>query len=445
MGLLSLDALTQLAASGLFLLLAVILLFLNSRHRANQTFALFLVLGGFGYLTYSLGQAATGAQSRDWIALSPFFTLPLLFVITYFASIYPYRRGWFAHRWWAKALLATGALLVVVLYAVEPTLFWTLRKVPQASAEIPHHGPLYYAVAVPLFIAYAVIALLFGWEYTRTPPGTTRRSLRTVCLAATLYPLWVGTLETLRAFADPQAFTGKQFILFPIALLVLHFARHAMKNPDPEVRRKLRRFLAYLPAPVLSAVAAFWVEAAPLRLPFSLDRLLDGVWVLAVPVLVSYAIVKHQLFDIDLKIKWTIKQTTLLAIFIGVFFVVSESAAQFFQSQLGPYLGIAAAGLLVLFIAPLQSLAGKVSNVAMPSVRRSSDYIAFKKLEVYQATFENIWRDGAVTEKERRILENLREKLAIQPEDALQVEADVRTAMPPRTTKTPQRATAKTA
>lgn len=141
--------------------------------------------------------------------------------------------------------------------------------------------------------------------------------------------------------------------------------------------------------------------------------------------LLAYGILKAQLFDIDLRLKRGLRQGTVAAIFVGVFFVVSESAQELLSEELGPFLGIAAAGLLVFALAPLQRVAERVSDAALPRVRETPDYLAYKKLEVYRAAIESTLADGEITERERAMLDRLRDRLGIGPEDARALERDV--------------------
>ncbi|HVL49465.1 MAG TPA: hypothetical protein VM889_12975 [Candidatus Thermoplasmatota archaeon] len=141
--------------------------------------------------------------------------------------------------------------------------------------------------------------------------------------------------------------------------------------------------------------------------------------------LLARALLRDQLFDFDLKLKWTLKQSTTAAIFVGVFFVVSETAQEIFQESVGPYLGIAAAGLLVFAMAPLQRFTERLADRAMPSVQPTPAYIAYKKLEVYRAAAESAMETGGVDARERAALERLRDKLGIAPQDAAAVDAEV--------------------
>jgi hypothetical protein len=142
-------------------------------------------------------------------------------------------------------------------------------------------------------------------------------------------------------------------------------------------------------------------------------------------VLVSYGVLTAQLFDIDLKIRYTVRQSTVAASFVAVFFFVSEGVQTFLSVQLGAFLGVVAASLLVFFIAPLRRVADRVANFAVPRARFSSDYEAFRKLQVYHAALEGVYSDNQVTAKERLILQRLRGAMDIADIDAERLEQDM--------------------
>lgn len=147
---------------------------------------------------------------------------------------------------------------------------------------------------------------------------------------------------------------------------------------------------------------------------------------IAFVTLLAYGILRTQLFDIDVKIKATLKQSTIAAIFIAVFFMVSEGAAVFFQDWSGStFLGIAAAGLLVFVLAPLQRLAERVGDAAMPDVAETPDYFAYRKMTVFRAALESALQDGEMTTRERLTLTRLMAELGITPQDAAAMEQDV--------------------
>lgn len=144
---------------------------------------------------------------------------------------------------------------------------------------------------------------------------------------------------------------------------------------------------------------------------------------LAVP-LIAYGILKTQLFDIDLRIRWTIKQSTVAAAFIAVFYLVTEGADRLLATEFGNWIGLLASALLMFFLAPLQRLAERVASLAMPNTQNTPEYAAFKKLQVYEAAFEEAL-PGGISEKERALLNHLRDSLEIAPSDAEALERDL--------------------
>lgn len=150
------------------------------------------------------------------------------------------------------------------------------------------------------------------------------------------------------------------------------------------------------------------------------------IWMLYTPM-VGYAILRTQLFDIDIKVKWTLRRSTVAGIFVAVFFVVSEGAQEFFADQagFGPWLGILAAGALVFAISPLQRLAERVSDAAMPGVEDTREYRERRKETIYRAQLEELLMDANVTAKERGALLRLQEDLGLDGDQANRLERDV--------------------
>jgi hypothetical protein len=144
---------------------------------------------------------------------------------------------------------------------------------------------------------------------------------------------------------------------------------------------------------------------------------------LAVP-LIAYGILSTQLFDIDLRIRKTIKQSTLAAAFFAVFYLVTEGADRLLTSELGNWIGLLASALLVFFLAPLQRIAERIAAIAMPNTQNTPEYAAYRKLQVYEAAFQEAL-PGGISEKERAILNHVRESLGIATSDAAALENDL--------------------
>ena len=146
---------------------------------------------------------------------------------------------------------------------------------------------------------------------------------------------------------------------------------------------------------------------------------------IAVP-LIAYGILRGYLFDIDLKVRWTIKQSTIAGIFLSLMFLISEGANEFFEAEIGGFAGLLAAAVVVFFLNPLQQFADRMASRAMPNTQNTPEYVAFRKLQVYENALAEALQDGNISAKEARLLNHLRESLDINEADAASIEADLR-------------------
>ena len=147
----------------------------------------------------------------------------------------------------------------------------------------------------------------------------------------------------------------------------------------------------------------------------------------AVP-LIAYGILRTQLFDIDLRIRWTIKQSTLAAAVVAIIFMLSEGAEKFLSSELGDGIGLFAAALVVFFLAPLQRFAERVATAAMPNTNNTPEYAAFRKMQVYEAAIAEAQLDGGISQKEKALLVLLRDSLDISASDAEAIELELQSS-----------------
>ena len=158
----------------------------------------------------------------------------------------------------------------------------------------------------------------------------------------------------------------------------------------------------------------------PLFLIYALGTLL------AVP-LIAYGILRTQLFDIDLRIRWTVKQSTLAAVVLAFIYVISEGADRFLSSELGDIAGLLAAAVVVFFLTPLQRFAERVASAAMPNTRNTPEYVAFRKLQVYEAALAEALVGDGISPKERAMLDRLRDTLGVSSTDAETLEQELQT------------------
>ena len=144
----------------------------------------------------------------------------------------------------------------------------------------------------------------------------------------------------------------------------------------------------------------------------------------AVP-LIAYGILRTQLFDIDLRIRWTIKQSTVAGIFVALMFFISEAASTFLSAELGNLAGLLAAAVLMFFLSPLQRFADRVASAAMPNTKNTPEYAAFRKMQVYESALAEAQHEGGISDRERALLVRLRDSLGISEADAETIEREL--------------------
>jgi len=145
--------------------------------------------------------------------------------------------------------------------------------------------------------------------------------------------------------------------------------------------------------------------------------------------LVAYGVLRVQLFDIDLRIKRTLKRGTVAAAFVATFFVISEFAGNYLSSRFGTVLGILGTGALMFFLDPIQRAAERLSNAAMPNTLDTPEYESFRKLQVYDSALRAALEDGQVSARQRRVLDSMIESMGINRNIAQRMEADTLAAI----------------
>ena len=150
---------------------------------------------------------------------------------------------------------------------------------------------------------------------------------------------------------------------------------------------------------------------------------------LAVPM-IAYGVLRTQLFDIDLRIRWTIKQSTLAGLFVAIMFVISEGVSQYLSTELGNVAGLLVAAVVVFFLSPLQRFADGVASRAMPNTKNTPEYVAFRKMQVYEAAVSEAMVEGGISDKERSLLIRLRDSLGVSESDADAIELELRSGQP---------------
>jgi hypothetical protein len=177
----------------------------------------------------------------------------------------------------------------------------------------------------------------------------------------------------------------------------------------------------------ITQIAAGTYQDESVVVPDFFNVVYAGGTFLAVP-LIAYGILRAHLFDIDLRLRWTIKQSTLATVVVTLMFVLSEGADRYLSAELGDFAGLIAAALVVFFLAPLQRLAEGVATVAMPNTKNTPEYAAHRKMQVYESAVSEALPDGNISDRERALLDTLRESLGISAADADALESELQLA-----------------
>lgn len=434
------DALTKpqaiplLVTAAADLALAAWLVWLNPRHRVHLVFG--GMLASFGLFSFTVIFVRTAPSQQeldfwvDWWVNPAFLFLALL---VYFVFLYPRKRGWMGASPLGVLVPATIFAVMAVSRLLEPTLDTQYVFSPPAGYQLGTYGLL--LVQGPINIIAALFVILLLRDYAREDVPARRTAMLLVASGfslAFLFDAFRVFMRMIPLVTPGQGVWGTiDLLLIDAALPFYGYAAayafwNARKSPDVVVRRGFRRFLGMLAVPIL-AVLLLRLLGGPALNPVSpLAMFVGGVMGLSLPLLVTYAIVRHQLFDIDVKVRWTIKQSTLAGAFIGIFFVVSESAQTFFTDTTGAtYLGIAAAGMLVFAISPLQRVAERVAHAALPEARPLGDFDKAQRIALYREQVRAAWADGRLSRDERRLLNVARDRLGLSMEEAARIENEI--------------------
>ncbi|HLE47443.1 MAG TPA: hypothetical protein VI818_04025 [Candidatus Thermoplasmatota archaeon] len=433
---------SQFAVAAAHLILAGLLLYVEFGSRIHRSFALFLFLRG-GLILFNQFGRIWPEDLLYWAHVKGYFLLGILPALAYFFVTYLWRRTTPA-TWVARGLIFAFALVVEASYFVDHSLLWA----PQGPDGLVNpSGPLNSAAHfMPLM---AGVALSFSIAAARTPVVTQARFHRLVALAMTSAALVDGGIIYASGFVNGWRFvldafglaswpdllfdlrSGPSLVTAPLALIALaHLTWTALNDR------------AYNRARWTIAIGAASLATSFIGLAASdgfLFLFILGIGRIFFPLVVTYAIARQAQanldpFALDYKMKITVRRGAIGGIFLAMFFVVSEGAQNLLEALAGAnsqwrqwssLIGIFGAGLPVFALSPLQRLGDRLSTTVLPDARPLADLTPDDRLRLYREQAEIAWADGALTRKERLLLDKLRDRLQLATEVAAKVEHSV--------------------
>ncbi|MFA5944191.1 MAG: hypothetical protein WC876_06970 [Candidatus Thermoplasmatota archaeon] len=412
---LGVGVLAILAVAVVTLLVAALVLFLDFNQRVHRAFALFLVLRAMmdGMLVISQ-DAGPGERLRMyWFIAVPFAAL-------HFCLAYRRRHGRASETrpaWFAPFAILAVALVFEGLYLVDHDLF----------AGPPDYGPFSSFQAIR-FLAFAAVSWVFAAEYRHSRSTSGRRALLMASVGFLMTPLYVCSFELgVRAIQGSLGWTLADAYYFVALLLVADAGRRLILEAAPRVRVALATvFMSWLVLAAVTAAVFFGTKMAS----WSTEnlRILSALSALAVPLCITYALVRHRLFNAEVKLRFAVKGSTVATVFLAVFFVVSQLAQNFLSTTGGLVAGGVVTGLVLFAINPLQHWADRLAHRAVPGahVRKGSHA---ERVQIYREQLEVAWSDGRLTAKERLLFARLQERLGLSAAEATRLETEVLSAL----------------
>lgn len=348
-----------------------------------------------------------------------------LAVLVYKAA--PYRHQ---NRLLALALLFDAQLLAWPAVAVsfdDAAHVWAARVTAMAGAAL---------------WAAAYLSLLGTLETPWARPLRTRTGLAIVWalgLAGILFVLvnptyfYPGAIERrawgFDAVLGPGALLVGYTTMVAVSLIGILLAWSAWRRAAPASanRRQAGAFLAAFATRdvllIAGTVLGWWIAGPEAELAGVLLHTSMGI---LFPVILAYGILRTQLFDIDLKVKFAVEKSTIVAAFAVAFLVVSEVVERVLDVQ-GELFGLAAAVGVGLAFRRVERAATRLTGRLMPGVKDTAEYRASRKRAVYRAALEEAAADGALTPKDRRVLGVLAAQLGLNAQAASAIEREVGT------------------
>lgn len=410
--------------------LATALLVYDPRGKHSLLFAAFLVARALGDMGILLGGISLTEDPAVFFHRAAwYFLLAQVPILTIFMMHYPRRRTWV--RPWMHWAVAAPFALALLLYSINMD-WWGTLAFPELLVAT-RDGWLSWLVVL-VRVAPLVAAIVFFLDLQRTAPGPRRDVLHLLTIGFWWYALYyTGIFLLLAVQGIPPADAGNAaWVDFglnatqTIGLVVALGLATSVAVRDPDNRSLGIRFASS--ASVLAGAAFFalgWANGL-WDLPANpwLDRIGLAVTYAALPALVTYALLRCRLFDIDFRVKFVLGQSTFASMVGFLFWLVTSLISEAVEPE-GIWPSIVAGALVALAFKPIHSLAMRFADQVMPNAKRPTDMDGAERQRLYEEQVQLAWMDQVIRQKERRILENLRDRLRLDHDEAASIEARV--------------------
>jgi hypothetical protein len=223
-----------------------------------------------------------------------------------------------------------------------------------------------------------------------------------------------------KEFTGPYSFFKPLFYGFIGIMLVLttvNFIRMFRGLKNPILKKRSMYFILSSLIPFIGfAISVFMVEIIHIPLHVQLGMVAPSIS----GVVITYGILKHQLFDIEFIVKKTFVYLLIALVLIGIFRLIelilsNFISATFFGGDLAAR--FIAAVIVFCFFFPLRNTAVKIGDSLFPKLAKTVKYDFSHEIMVYKNQLMHALEDGIITEKEENMLKSLRDDLGISDDD----------------------------
>lgn len=411
---LSLANLAGLTAGALIFGVGVFVLVAKPRSGLHQLFFLLALMDGASTLLFGLAAMSADARISAYFEATYWYHfVAFVALLAIFGLAFPAWRGRRAVLRSSVGLVAVSAAGVLAAYVLDREVLWATDGGGIVVA------PLGNAVNVVFVATIALLGLRLTRVVLREPSPSHRRQgayvLGGMMLAFAPYPATLAFQALTRVgttYLSPRLDGAFAYWAFAAVTVALAASAWMLARAPREHARKERRFVLACYGGVLAlALVALAFRAV------EVSRVLRTLALLAYPLLLGFAIVRYEVFDIDRKLRRA-ATVTLVSVALTVGFILAENAVEgMLQDNLAGAVssqfvaGSVAAILAGLAFVPVLKASRKVSARILPELSR--DELHERKLEIYRHSLAGAYADGIVREGESRTLKALRESLGI--------------------------------
>lgn len=219
--------------------------------------------------------------------------------------------------------------------------------------------------------------------------------------------------------------------VFGVVGLVLAFAAHRASPRGSKTRERMWMYLqAFGVRDACYAIILLAAYPASRAAPGGLWDAVVGQGISVVTLiflmLVSYGLLKNQLLDIELKVKFGIQRTVLLGMLAFVALIALQVAQAYLTQTHGWLVGGIVVGIFLVATYPLHRASLMASELIFPQARFTPEYVAARRFDIYRDAVEvALLSNNGLSRGGRDALERVRLKHSISEQDARLIEDDV--------------------